>query len=249
MSSLQTKIKQISQQLLEQQQEFEFKKPLLQFLNQVYIEQGKIQVLQDKLEKFIELLGRYLKTYAHVHKVNEEINEEDQENLDETLKGIEVFYHDLHNKYEEQQHQFKKKEKVKLKGVYSKNKEAHDANDVLESQYGIAEDDKMTQEKVELLVQTLDKEQPCILSFSLTENSLYNLTMIVQEMLSCDWLKDNICLNLCKSRKSKLNDKCLSHIRELSELLSPGEYQNPLSFLFKENNEKPEQMLKIGKLM
>ncbi|WP_440992935.1 hypothetical protein [Cysteiniphilum litorale] len=237
MPLLQSKIKNIYQELLYQQQEFEFKKPLLAFLNQLHQEHDKIKHLQQQLDQLLTRLHRYLKAVALAHRHKEAISEEMQEALDQNLEEIKTFYQELRIAYEDKRGEFQ--EQLKQERVDATHAETFSDSDnqVIASMMDIPKDAPMTMQQIKDFVDSLDRHTPCQLSFDLTEHGLQNTIAVVREMLNCQWLKENICLNPCKSQRAKLNDKCLSYIHELSCMLSPNnEYQSQHnSFLFNED--------------
>ncbi|WP_440616514.1 hypothetical protein [Cysteiniphilum sp. 6C5] len=223
MSLLQSKIKNIYQELLYQQQEFEFKKPLLAFLNQLHQEHDKIKHLKQQLDQLLTRLHRYLKAAALAHRHQEAVSEEMQEVLDQNLEEIKTFYQQLRVAYEDKRGEFQ--EQLKQERVDAIHAETFNDSDnqAITSMMDIPKDAPMTIEQIKDFVGALDRHTPCQLSFDLTEHVLQNTIAVVREMLSCQWRKENICLNPCKSQRTKLNDKCLAYIDELSCMLSPND--------------------------
>ncbi|WP_119328501.1 hypothetical protein [Cysteiniphilum halobium] len=226
MSLLQSKIKNIYQELLHQRQQFEFKKPLLAFLNQLHQEHDKIKHLQNQLDQLLTRLHRYLKAAALAHRHNETISEEMQEALDQNLEEIKTFYQELRIAYEDKRGEFQEQLKQERVDAIHAETFSDSDNQVIASMMDIPKDAPMTIDQIKDFVDALDRHTPCQLSFDLTEHGLQNTIAVVREMLNCQWLKENICLNPCKSQRAKLNNKCLAYIDELSCMLSPnGEYQ------------------------
>ncbi|WP_395946865.1 hypothetical protein [Caedibacter taeniospiralis] len=238
-------IKQVSQQFVQQRQQFEFKKPLLYFLNQLQQEQGKLKSLEDKLGAFLLLLRQYLKASAHAHRYKEVLNEETQKDLDRKLEEIESFYHQLSVAYEVKQEIFEaqlKQEQDNHAQVKKWDSEVAENASKVE----IPEDSQMTNEQITTFVQSLDSSCPCVLCFELTEYALQNAVAIVREMLNGDWLEENIGLNLCcKSRNETLNKNCREYMRELSDLLLREDLQQDV-FIFHDNHELAQEREQIS---